>query len=198
MAAAVACCRGEVPLTFDAASTRHALLFCTPPAVSLRAGFFYLAGTPAHLLAGRPGPIVVTQLPGARATSGLRWVADRLGSARGWAQLPSLAVASASGRCLSVNYELTSAGHRATLPSHRHSQRRLSQHRAGHTAIASSQSTQLPSQHRGRTAIALPSHRAHCQRLPLHCRSCRHSTEAALPLRLPCSDCRRYLVGKYS
>ena len=28
MAAAVACCRGEAPLTFDASNTRHALLFC--------------------------------------------------------------------------------------------------------------------------------------------------------------------------
>ena len=45
----------------------------------------------------------------------LRWVADRLGGARGWAQLPSLAVASASGRCLSVNYELTSAGIREAI-----------------------------------------------------------------------------------
>ena len=45
----------------------------------------------------------------------LRWVADRLGSARGWAQLPSLAVASASGRCLSVNYELMSAGIREAI-----------------------------------------------------------------------------------
>ena len=38
----------------------------------------------------------------------LRWVADRLGSARGGGQLPSLAVASASGRCL-VKCELIAA-----------------------------------------------------------------------------------------
>ncbi len=52
-----------------------------------------------------------------RLSGHLRWVADRLGSARGWAQaqLPSLAVASASGRCLSVNYELTGAGIREAI-----------------------------------------------------------------------------------
>ena len=62
-----------------------------------------------------------------------------------------------------------------------------SQHR-GHTAIASSQSTQLPSQHRGRTATAM-------QRLPSHCRhsqrSCRHSTEAATAIALPSQSAPR-------
>ena len=88
--------------------------FCTPPAASLRAEFFYLAGTPAHLLAGSTTTFAVLRAP-AVLSCHLRWVADRLGSARGWAQLPSLAVASASGRCLSVNYELTSAGIREAI-----------------------------------------------------------------------------------
>ena len=80
---------------------------------------------PVHLLSlksrfadrrRRKGKRPSVWLPLCRRLSGhLRWVADRLGSARGWAQLPSLAVASASGRCLSVNYELTSAGIREAI-----------------------------------------------------------------------------------
>ena len=63
----------------------------------------------------RPSPTLVAHTLSNLLSCHLRWVADRLGSARGWAQLPSLAVASASGRCLSVNYELTSAGIREAI-----------------------------------------------------------------------------------
>ena len=69
-----------------------------------------------------------------RLSGHLRWVADRLGSARGWAQLPSLAVASASGRCLSVNYELTSAGIHEALELATPQRQRQAQQHAAHNA----------------------------------------------------------------